>query len=221
MESLYLVPPLTRAKSRDHKLVRAQKKMSKGHPKALPKSHSVVTALKCSGKSYVIGPRSMLFQTISIHVGSSHIINKRLWDFKVPWSPGFCVRPPSKRWFLKIIQMNMKFVPFWCHVRIHVDFTPMLYSLAPLVSRAYYEANLDRLRLFHQWECLKCSGHGSSVLCVKWPLPSLCNLMESCLAPPNQEPTVCIHKFTYESKNGKPACNGGCTLGYKTKEVQK
>jgi hypothetical protein len=32
------------------------------------------------------------------------------------------------------------------------------------------ESNLDRLRLFHQWECLKCNGHGLSVSCVKWPL---------------------------------------------------
>ena len=32
-----------RAKSRDHEIVRAQKKVSKGHPKAPPKSFSVVT----------------------------------------------------------------------------------------------------------------------------------------------------------------------------------
>ena len=27
---------------------------------------------------------------------------------------------------------------------------------------------MDRLRLFHQRECLKCNGHGLSVSCVKW-----------------------------------------------------
>ena len=33
----------TRAKSRDHEIVRAQKKVSKGHPNTPPKSCSVVT----------------------------------------------------------------------------------------------------------------------------------------------------------------------------------
>ena len=37
------------------------------------------------------------------------------------------------------------------------------------LKRSVKEANLDRLRLFHQWECLKCDGHGLSVSCVKWP----------------------------------------------------
>jgi hypothetical protein len=36
-------PLHTRAKSRDHEIVRAQKKVSKGHPKTPPKSWSVVT----------------------------------------------------------------------------------------------------------------------------------------------------------------------------------
>ena len=29
---------------------------------------------------------------------------------------------------------------------------------------------MHRLRLSNQWECLKCIGHGPSVLCVEWPL---------------------------------------------------
>ena len=57
----------------------------------------------------------------------------------------------------------------WCHVGILVDITPILHSHAPLVPRAQCEANLDRLRLFHQHECLKWIGHGLSVSCVKWP----------------------------------------------------
>jgi hypothetical protein len=36
-------PLHTRAKSRDHEIVRAQKKVSKGHPNTLPTSCSVVT----------------------------------------------------------------------------------------------------------------------------------------------------------------------------------
>jgi hypothetical protein len=134
-------------------------------PKAIPRhfQNHVVWSRPSSvvGSRMWLGPRPMPFKRISICVGSSHVINQRLWDFKVPWSPGFCVRSPSKRWFMKIVQMNRKCDPFRCHVRIHVDFTSMLCSLAPLVSEAYCETILDRLRLFHQRECLKCSGHGS------------------------------------------------------------
>jgi hypothetical protein len=57
----------------------------------------------------------------------------------------------------------------WCHVRIHVDFYIILHSHTPLVLQVQCAANLGWLRLFHQWECLKCSGHGLCVLCVKWP----------------------------------------------------
>ena len=41
--ALYLGSLYTRAKSRDHEIVRAQKKLSKGCPKTPPKSRSVVT----------------------------------------------------------------------------------------------------------------------------------------------------------------------------------
>ena len=45
--SLFVKGPLhTRAKSRDQEIVRAQKKVSKGHPKASPKSWIVVTDLQ-------------------------------------------------------------------------------------------------------------------------------------------------------------------------------
>jgi hypothetical protein len=40
--SLHLGPLRTRAKSRDHEIVRAQKKVSKGRPNTPPKSCSVV-----------------------------------------------------------------------------------------------------------------------------------------------------------------------------------
>ena len=45
----------TPAKSRDHEIVRAQKKVSKGLPNTPPKSCSVSRILKCSVKSYVTG----------------------------------------------------------------------------------------------------------------------------------------------------------------------
>ena len=44
-----------------------------------------------------------------------------------------------------------------CHVGTHVDLTSILRSHTPLVPQAQCEANLDRLRLFHQRECLKCN----------------------------------------------------------------
>ena len=136
------------------------------------------------GRHMWSGPLSMLFQRISNHVGCSHMIEYeestavRFQSAVVFYK--FCVRPISKRWFLKTIQPEHETWSIWCHVGIHVDF---FYSLAPLVPQAYCEANLDRLRLFHQWECLKCNGHGLLVLYVKWSLLSLCNLMVSCVAP--------------------------------------
>ena len=52
-----LGPLHTRAKSREHEIVRAQMKVSKGRPKT-PQSHVVWTqTLKCSVKSYVTGPQ--------------------------------------------------------------------------------------------------------------------------------------------------------------------
>ena len=49
----YLGPRHTRAKSRDHGIVRAQKKVPKGHPNAPPNS--------CSVKSYVTGPSTKCY----------------------------------------------------------------------------------------------------------------------------------------------------------------
>ena len=62
----------------------------------------------------------------------------------------------------------------WYHGEIiHVDFTSILHSLTPVGPSSVGLANLDRFRLFHQWECLKCNGHGLSVSCVKEPLSGL------------------------------------------------
>ena len=54
----HLGPFHTRAKSHDHEIVRAQRKMSKGHFKRPPKSCTIVWSwtLKCSVKSDVTGP---------------------------------------------------------------------------------------------------------------------------------------------------------------------
>jgi hypothetical protein len=56
----------------------------------------------------------------------------------------------------------------WWRVGVHVHFTSVLHSYTPLVTQAECEADLHRLRLFHQWECLRFNGHGLSISCVKW-----------------------------------------------------
>ena len=95
-----LRPLHTQAKSRDHENVRAQEKVSKGCPNTLPKSRSVVTDPQLSCE--VICDRAlnqMLFQCISIHAGSSHMIKQNkstvvnARNAMVSW---FCVRPTSK-----------------------------------------------------------------------------------------------------------------------------
>ena len=56
-------PLQTQAKSRDHEIVGAQEKVSKGRPNTPPKSCSVRghKTLKCSVKSYVTGPSTKCY----------------------------------------------------------------------------------------------------------------------------------------------------------------
>ena len=92
----------------------------------------------------------------------SHMTSHGTWGFviKLHTPPGGGFENSSS---------NHETWSIWCHVEIHVDFTSILQSHTPLVPQAECEANLDQLCLFHQWECLKCNGHGLSVSCVKWP----------------------------------------------------
>ena len=77
-----LGPLHTQAKSRDHEIVRAQKKVFKCHPKTPSKSCSVVTDPNCSVKSYVIMPSTrcyfneFLFMWVLKH--DKNKINQRL-----------------------------------------------------------------------------------------------------------------------------------------------
>ena len=58
--ALNLGPPHTRVTSRDHKLVRAQKKVSKGRPPTHLRDHVVWSqTLKCSAQPYVTGPSTI------------------------------------------------------------------------------------------------------------------------------------------------------------------
>lgn len=114
----------------------------------------------------------MLFQWIFIHVRSSPMIryNKstlvRLQSALVSW---FCVRPSLKDVVFENNPNDHETWSIWYHVGIHGDFTAIFHSLTSLVPQAQCEEDLDQLQLFHQWECLKCNGHGPLVLYVKWP----------------------------------------------------
>jgi hypothetical protein len=68
--------------------------------------------VKCGVKSYVTIPSTkcdfneILLTQVLRH--NKNKINQQLQAFGMPQSPGFCVRPTSKRWLLKIIQVTMK-----------------------------------------------------------------------------------------------------------------
>jgi hypothetical protein len=95
----------TRAKSHDHEIVRAQKKLSKGRPNTPPKSCSVVThpQVQCE----VICDRAlnqMPFQWIPIHTCPHTYkawINQWLRALGMPWSPGFVLGLPPRSDFWK------------------------------------------------------------------------------------------------------------------------
>jgi hypothetical protein len=112
-----LGPLHTRAKSRDHEIVRAQKKLSKGRSNTPPTSYSAVIDPKVQCEAICDRAfNQMLFQWISIHVGPHtwyYRLNQRLWAFRVPWFLGFArIRPTFKRWFLRIVQVTVKHDPF-------------------------------------------------------------------------------------------------------------
>ena len=132
------VGPLhTRAKSRDHEIVRAQKKVSKGLPKTLSKSCSVVTDPQVNCE--VICDRAlnhMLFQLSSIHVGP-HTWDKRsnpwLWAFRVPWSPGLVFNLPPRAGFWKQSKWpwnTIYFMPCRNPCRLHTH-RAFMYSVGP------------------------------------------------------------------------------------------
>jgi hypothetical protein len=145
-------------------------------PKAVPThlQHHVVWSriLKCSVKSYVTGPSTncyfngFLFMWVLIHDEIECINGCECSECRD--LPVLC-----SAYLREVVFENSptdrEIWSIRCYVGIHVDFTSILHSHTPLVPQAWCESNLDRLRIFHQWECLKCNGHGPSVSCVKWP----------------------------------------------------
>jgi hypothetical protein len=97
-------PLHTRAKSRDHEIVRAQKTVSKGHPTHL--EHHVVWSrtLNCSVKSYATRPSTKCyFNEVVVMRVLTHDKIKLMNSCERSECHGIHrVRPTSKRWFLKI-----------------------------------------------------------------------------------------------------------------------
>ena len=88
-------------------------------PKAVPSYLQIYVVwsqtLNCSVKSYVTGPSTKCyFKKTIVHADPHtwwHRINRWFWAFRFSCSLQFCVRPPSKRWFLKILQSTMTHDP--------------------------------------------------------------------------------------------------------------
>ena len=158
--------------------MRAQRKVSKDRPNTPPQSCSVVTYPQVQCEAMCDRTLNQtLFRWISIHTGPhtwQNRINQQLWTFEVPWSPNFVIDLPPRSGFWKKIQATMNTQSNRCHVRIHANFTSNLaftyilhWSLKRSVNRTW-----TGLRLSHQRECSKRTGHGLSVSCVKRPYES-------------------------------------------------
>ena len=155
-------PLHTRAKIRDQEIVGAQKKVSKGRPNPPPTSSCRV----------VTGPQPNAISMDLYSCGFSHMIEiEQIDGCECSERHGLLVLCQAyfQRMDFENNPSNLEIWFIWSRVGIHMDFTLILHSHTQLVPRASCEANLDRLHLFHQWECLKCNGHGLSVSCAKWP----------------------------------------------------
>ena len=93
----------------------SSKEVSKDHLKTLPESCSVVKSPQVYCEvTYDRDLNQVLMQWISIHVGSSHMIkyNKpTIVRFQSAMVFQFRVRPTSRGWFLKTVQVTMKHDP--------------------------------------------------------------------------------------------------------------
>jgi hypothetical protein len=83
-------------------------------------------SLKCSVKSYVIGPSTKWCSHIQING----------CDIQSAMVFRFCVRPTLKRWVFKNNPSDHETWSIWCHVGIHADFTSILHSNTLVVPQA-------------------------------------------------------------------------------------
>ena len=152
-----LGPLHTRAKNHDLDIVRAPKIFPKVVPRQFQNHVMWSRALKFS--MIIIcdwALDQLLCQWIFIHAGSSDMIKSyksAVVRFQSATVSRFCVRPTSKRWFLRSPSAYEAW-SIWCHVGIHVDFTSILHFLAPLVSQSVEWTDIGFLCLFYQWEFL-------------------------------------------------------------------
>ena len=99
-------------------------------PKAIPRPFQNHVgwsrALKSSVKSYVTGTSAKCYFNEFLFMQGPHtwlnIINQRLWDFWVSWSPG-CLSGVPSRGIFENSPSDHEIRSIWCDVGIHVDFT--------------------------------------------------------------------------------------------------
>jgi hypothetical protein len=112
---------------------------------------------------------SMKFTWWNFMMNFSKTMVVRFYSVVVSW---LCVKPTSKRWFLKIVQVTMETWFTWCHVGIRVDFKSVLYSLIHSVgpsSIAWSELGLAPP--LPPMRVLEMQRSRATILCVKWPWP--------------------------------------------------
>ena len=115
----------------------------KKSPKAIPKhfqNHVVWSrAVKCNVKIYVTMPLTKCYSNESLFMWGPHIwyniVNQWLWDFKVPWSPGFVFSLLPRVAFGNSPNDHETW-SIWCHVGLHAHLTSLLHSRTPLVPQA-------------------------------------------------------------------------------------
>ena len=96
----------TQAKSRDRDIVGVQKKRPKAIPRRFQNHVMWAQVVKCRAKSYVVGPLTKGYFKESLFVWSPNMIKyskSTTMRFRSGMVSQLCVRPTSKRWFLKII----------------------------------------------------------------------------------------------------------------------
>jgi len=109
----------------DHEIVRAQKKVSKGHPKHL--QNHVVYAL-WSHTWPGPGPNALSMNVYSCEFSNVIKYNKLMVvSVRSAMISRFCVRLATKRWFFKNMPSDHETWPIRCHVGIHVDFISILH----------------------------------------------------------------------------------------------
>ena len=64
-----------------------------------------------------------------------------------------------------------------CHVKLHVDFSSMKFSLGLWALTFYCEVNLNEFYLLVQWEFLDRNGHGPSILVCEVALRAILGQM--------------------------------------------